>query len=79
MSEAQQGPIPYFNFTTVRYYGKINNMHDDSLHHRARVEYFGERCWIQCSCAPHNPWVLEGDDVNEMKIQQSFEAHLAHR
>lgn len=77
--EVQGEPCAYFEFTTVFMHKKVNNMHDDSLRHRASVDRLvNGDCWIKCSCSPREPWKVEKSEEDlELKIQQSFEQHLA--
>lgn len=79
MDNPEEGEVvPYFEFTTVTMYKKVISMNDDSLKHRARVEYLdGGDCWITCSCAPYLSWGLSGEQAQALGIQQSFERHLA--
>lgn len=78
MDQGEQ--VPYFEFTTVSMHGKINNMHNDDLSHRAIVRPLDETSYqIQCSCDPRHPWKVPGINPSAFAIQRSFERHLAGR
>jgi len=78
MDNQEGEAVPYFDFTTVSMHGKVNNMHDDALQHRAKVDYLDNGdCWVKCSCDPRMPWKAAGINASSFAIQKSFERHLA--